>query len=76
MEELSKAYENINNYDPKGDLCEFVKRYNIMRNMNEQQLSQRYNFTPGVTERKKQTTTQQKPIEEKKTSIKNKNEEN
>jgi hypothetical protein len=35
-----------------------------MKNMNEEQLSQRYNFTPGVTERKKLNS--QNSLDEKK----------
>ena len=51
---------------------EFVKKYNIMKNMNDDQLSQRYNFTPGITERKKRPSVTQKPGEEKKSSLKTK----
>lgn len=44
-----------------------------MKNMNDEQLSQRYNFTPGVTERKKLNN--QNSIDTKKTEkkITNKN---
>ena len=32
---------------------DFTKKYCILKDINDQQLSQRFDFTPGLTERKK-----------------------